>query len=64
MPPNLAIVHFSENPDGRQYCFVWTRKKDGVAIRFGCDTQENCQKMLTHYQDRAREADAKGQETM
>lgn len=64
MPVDLVIQQFPENAPNRQFCFVWTRKKDGVKVRFGCDTQENCARMLEHFKDRAREADDKGLETM
>lgn len=60
----LAIQEFPEHPVDRRHCFVWTRAKDGVVIRFGCDTAENCEKMLPHFQARADAADQNGKDEM
>lgn len=46
----VTIEHFANHPVGRQYCFVLT-KPDGSKVTFGCDTQENCERMLPHWKD-------------
>lgn len=60
---SVQIEQFPAHPIGRQTCFVWT-KKDGSRVIFGCDTQENCQQTLAHWQQRARIAEQNGWETL
>lgn len=63
-PPRLAIENFPDHPKDRQSGFVWTRKVDGERVMFGCSTKEDCEKMLPHYEERARVADARGLDVM
>ncbi len=60
----LDVRHYPDNPQDRDWCFVWTRAKDGKEIRFGCSTKEDCERMRPQFQVRADAADAKLLETM
>lgn len=60
----LAIESFPDHAKDRQHCYIWTRQVDGVRVMFGCSTKEDCEKMLPHYQERARVADERGLDVM
>lgn len=60
---SVQIENFPNHPPGRQFCFVWT-KPDGTRVIFGCDTQENCQRMLPHWQSRAGDAERNGKDSL
>lgn len=60
----LTIEQFPEHAANRQFCFVWTRAKDGEKIRFGCGTQADCEKSRPEFERRATAADDLLSDTM